>query len=141
MRFDAALLDHPLVTADRAALRLAREACEQQLEALGPSVDVLNRVRQLLPGDAGGYRSLAAVARLMHVSERTLKRRLADRRESYSGLLDEHRHAQALALLAEGAQSIEQIADRLGYSDAANFTRAFRRWTGGPPNRRRSKRA
>jgi AraC-like DNA-binding protein len=66
------------------------------------------------------------------MAERTLKRKLAEQGTSYTELLDRQRHTRALELLRTDA-TIEQVADRLGYSDAANFTRAFRRWTGKSP--------
>ncbi|HKP55781.1 MAG TPA: AraC family transcriptional regulator [Polyangiales bacterium] len=47
-------------------------------------------------------------------------------------MLDRVRHTRALELLRSEA-SIDEAADRLGYTDAANFTRAFRRWTGKSP--------
>jgi AraC-like DNA-binding protein len=74
----------------------------------------------------------AEVARGLGMSERTLKRKLAEQGTSYSELLDRERHSQAVELL-RGAASIDDVAERLGYSDAANFTRAFRRWTGRSP--------
>jgi AraC-like DNA-binding protein len=139
MRFDRELLDQPLVTADRAASAVARQELERQLALIGPPTDVLERVKQFLGDTGGGYRSIAGVAKLMHVSERTLKRRLAERGETFSKLLEAERHARAMQLLRVGTLSVEEIADRLGYSDAANFTRAFRRWTGKTPLRSRKR--
>jgi AraC-like DNA-binding protein len=66
------------------------------------------------------------------MSERTLKRRLAEQNTSYTELLDAARRTRALELLGSSV-SIEEVSARLGYSDAANFTRAFRRWTGQSP--------
>jgi AraC-like DNA-binding protein len=66
------------------------------------------------------------------MGERTLKRRLAEQETSYTELLDHARHARALELL-RGDTSAEEVSSQLGYSDAANFTRAFRRWTGKSP--------
>lgn len=63
------------------------------------------------------------------MAERTFKRRLAEQRTWYSELLARARRTRALELLRSDV-SIEELAARLGYSDPANFTRAFRRWTG-----------
>jgi len=131
--FDAALLDLRLPMADRVALRLAREQCQRELEAIGHDGRLVSMVRSLIAPRRGGFRSLEEVACLLHVSVRTLKRRLAARGTSYSALLDEARRDRALILLGSGMLSVEQVADQLGYSNAANFARAFRRLTGTTP--------
>jgi AraC-like DNA-binding protein len=130
--FAASVLELPLDMADPVATQLAREQCERELRALGRDDGVVARVRQLMPLPRG-FRSLEEVAQSTHVSPRTLKRRLADRGTSYSTLLDELRKERALLLLGDGSLSLDEVAERLGYSDVANFTRAFRRWTGKTP--------
>jgi len=91
-----------------------------------------------LPSDAG-FRTLDQVAERMHVSVRTLKRRLAEHDTSYSALLDEARRDRATHLLRAGELGVDEIGARLGYSDPANFARAFRRWTGISPRAFRKK--
>jgi len=130
--FASSVLDLPLEMADPVAMALAREQCEREMQALGRDDRTVARVRELLPLPEG-FRSLEDIAQLLGVSVRTLKRRLADGNTSYSALLDELRQERALLLLRDGNLSREQIAERLGYSDAANFNRAFRRWTGKTP--------
>ncbi|NUQ74283.1 MAG: AraC family transcriptional regulator [Polyangiaceae bacterium] len=131
--FDASVLNLPLVMADPAALRLAREQCERELDAHGFTRHFSARTRGFLSVEGGGFRSLDEVAALLHVSPRTLKRRLASEGAAFSDLLDEERRQRALLLLRSPELSLESIADLLGYSDVANFTRAFRRWTGLTP--------
>jgi AraC-like DNA-binding protein len=131
--FDAPQLDLPLVTADPGSLRLAYEQCERSLEALGAEEHVLERVRQLVLRQEGGCRSLEEVATLVHVSPRTLKRRLASQGVTYTDLLDEQRRERALLLLRSPMLSLDDVAAGLGYSDTANFSRAFRRWIGASP--------
>lgn len=140
LTFAAALLTVPLVQADPAALRLARSQCEQELEELKRLGGLLARVEALILPREGGYLSLEELARRTHTSPRTLKRRLKEQGTSYSELLEEARRARATRLLASGS-SIDQIATWLGYSDAANFTRAFRRWTGETPAASRARHA
>jgi AraC-like DNA-binding protein len=130
--FAASVLDLPLDMADPVAMQLAREQCEREMQALGRDDRTAARVRELLPLPEG-FRTLEEIAQMVGVSVRTLKRRLADQGTSYSTLLDELRQERALLLLRDETLSREQIAERLGYSDAANFTRAFRRWTGKTP--------
>lgn len=68
-------------------------------------------------------------AEMAGVSERTLQRRLHDAQVSYRMLLDQVRLEQALTMLRETNTHVTDIAYDLGFSDAAHFTRAFRRWT------------
>lgn len=131
LRFTRALLDRPLITGDPAASRLTLEQCERELAALAPRV--ASRVRALLPAPEGGFRSLDDVARAMHVSARTLKRRLAAEQTSFTALLEQARRARAEELLRAPRRTLDEIAAELGYADAAGFSRAFRRWTGSAP--------
>lgn len=139
MTFDARALDFPLVAPDRAALRLAQEACERQLAELGlQRASLSDRVRKLvLSGER--IRSVEEVARALHVSTRTLKRKLAEEQTSFSDLLELERHERALELLREPDLALDEIASRVGYSNGASFARAFRRWTGDAPARYRAR--
>lgn len=130
LRFDASLLDRPLVTGDPAASRLTLERCERELAELAPRTS--SRVEALLPAQGGGFRSLDEVARACGMSARTLKRRLAGEGTSFRAILDAARRASAEELL-RSPRSLEEIASALGYADVAAFSRAFRRWTGRAP--------
>ncbi len=131
--FDPALLDAPLVSADPAALRLAQEHCERLLASMGSESPVVDRVRRLVLRRDAGVRSFEELAAAVRVSPRTLRRRLADARVSFSTLLDEARRDRALQLLRSRTVSTKDVAERVGYSNVANFMRAFRRWTGQTP--------
>ncbi|MNN73137.1 HTH-type transcriptional regulator VirS [compost metagenome] len=52
---------------------------------------------------------------------------------TFSQLLDQAREAQALVLLANPTLSLEQVADKLGFSSASSLVRAFRRWQNNTP--------
>jgi len=132
--FDAAYLELPLVMADATASRIALEQCERELAALGEHAQLAGRVRRFIDEFDKGVPSLEDVASRLHVSTRTLKRQLAQQGTSFSDILDDIREQKALLLLARKDLSVEQVADRLGYSDVANFTRAFKRWTGQTPS-------
>lgn len=79
--------------------------------------------------------SLKAMAGRVGVSARTLQRRLKYCGVEFEELLDETRRSEAIRLIREGGHSMTEIAYRVGYSDPAHFTRAFRRWTGMAPSR------
>jgi AraC-like DNA-binding protein len=131
--FDEAVLDLPLVMADKGALALARAECERDLAALGFARSAAGRVRELCARRSGGLPSLDEAASALALSSRTLKRRLAEEGTGFGAILDEQRKDRALLLLRSGELSVEAVAERVGYSDVANFTRAFRRWTGATP--------
>lgn len=69
----------------------------------------------------------------INVSERTLRRRLAQRETSFRELRDSTRHARARDLLLNSGMTIADVAQALGYADARSFRRAFKRWTGKLP--------
>lgn len=139
IHFDARALDFPLSTPNRAALRLAQEACERQLADLGLQNDSLAmRVRKLAL-TSEKLRSVDEVARALRVSARTLKRRLAAEQTSFTDLVEIERRERALQLLRMPDLALEEIASRLHYSNAASFARAFRRWTGEAPAQHRAR--
>jgi AraC-like DNA-binding protein len=132
--FSTELLDLPLAMADPAATRLAQEQCERTLAQRAPA-RLATRVRELLgASQRPAVEPLEKVAATFHVSPRTFKRRLAEEGVVFSELLAEASRQRATALLRSGDLSIAEVADRVGYSDLANFTRAFRRWTGMTPS-------
>jgi len=130
--FDAASLDFPLATADRAAMRLARAECEGAFAALEFDSNIGGRVRRALRA-RGTHGGLEGVAADLGLSPRTLSRRLAEQGLSFSDLVDVERRQQAMALLSRPQVSLDDVSDRLGYSTVPNFVRAFRRWTGTTP--------
>jgi AraC-like DNA-binding protein len=132
--FDAASLALPLVQADPVALRLMRDHCERALDALGYQGGFVVRVRRAIWRDGGrGVWSLENVAESLAVSTRTLKRMLAAQGTTFSALLDRERREKAMVLLNASRATLDEIAERLGYSTPSNFGRAFHQWTGTTP--------
>ena len=83
---------------------------------------------------ADGEANIDRVARDMGLSRQTLYRRLKAEAVTFEQLLDELRHRLALRLLREQHLPVKQAAWRLGFSDPAAFSRAFKRWTGTAPS-------
>jgi len=129
--FASRVLDLPLRSADAVATRLAREQCERELAEV-VDAGLPSRIRTLL-SEAAGSRSLEDVAKQLHISPRTIKRKLAERGTTFSEIRDDLRRQRALLLLDNRELSIGDVAARLGYSELPNFTRAFRKWTGKTP--------
>lgn len=113
----------------------AAAACSAELGRLALRETYGARVRRLLlEQGTGGFPSLPTTARLLNLTPRTLHRHLEAEGTSYRALLDDIRLRLALQHLRSGRLGVEETAWALGYSDPANFRRAFRRWTGGPPS-------
>jgi AraC-like DNA-binding protein len=102
---------------DRGNGQLRREVV-QSLEVMLPSGDV----------------SIERIAGELGLSRQTLYRRLKAEGVTFEQLLDELRHRVALKLLREQHLPVKQAAWRLGFSDPAAFSRAFKRWTGTNPS-------
>jgi AraC-like DNA-binding protein len=77
------------------------------------------------------------VARRLNLSARTLHRRLGEEGVAFRQVLDETRHTLAVELLARPELSTAAVAERLGFSSARSFHRAFARWTDTSPRGRR----
>lgn len=100
-----------------------------------PTGNLVEFIRlQLAATQGSSTPTLAQLASLAAMSERTLRRRLQQHRTSYNQLLRSHREAIARSLLADATVLIEDIAEQAGYSEAANFRQAFKRWQGCAPS-------
>src|SRR5262249_47336207 len=80
-----------------------------------------------------GSAALATAAEATQMSERSLQRRLAERGLRFAQLVDDVRFESARRLLRDPGVKIVEVSAELGYTDSANFTRAFRRWSGVSP--------
>ena len=89
--------------------------------------------RHLEPLLASGPLGIDSVARELGYSRQTLYRRLKAEGVTYEVVLDTLRQRLALRLLREEGLSVKETAWRLGFSDPAAFSRAFKRWTGSSP--------
>jgi AraC-like DNA-binding protein len=127
-RAPADVLELPLSLADPAAFEEAARICQRELERLAESETLGARVRRLLLAKQNGFPSLQVTARLFHMTPRTLHRRLVDEGTSYRALLESVRHTLAVEHLKSGRMGMDELAYRLGYTDQANFRRAFKRW-------------
>lgn len=131
---DAHWLDVPLPGRNPLARRQAEEVCREQLASVrGANPEIVTAVTRWLRMQADGPVRIEAAARALNLSERSLRRRLNDADTSFSALHDRVRSERAMALLHGGALSIADIGAALGFSDAREFRRAFKRWTGLAP--------
>lgn len=129
--FAANVLDKPIITANAANYHQALRICQQQLEELERQTvqhslahQVYNYLEKRLPVSI----PLHEVATHFSLSERHLRRKLAQEQHSFQQIKQRvlFKHAQKLLL---EQQSIEMISEALGFSEAREFRRAFKRWT------------
>ncbi len=94
---------------------------------------LVRRVRELLRRSAGEVRTAGDVARRLHVSVRTLHRRIREEGSSLQALKDEARRDRAVELLSRGRRSVKEVSWAVGFRSEKSFSRAFRGWTGRSP--------
>ena len=94
------------------------------------TMQVRKRIIEQLPD---GTPNQATIADSLHVSLRSLQRRLKDEDTNYKELLESTRQELALHYIRQSHRSIGEITYLLGFSEPGNFTRAFKRWTGRTP--------
>jgi AraC-like DNA-binding protein len=87
-------------------------------------------LKQLLAGQRPGIQDLA---RELHLSTRTLQRRLTEQGITFQRLLDEARRELARHYLLHSSRELNETAYLLGYEDANSFFRAFHHWEGTTP--------
>jgi len=102
--------------------------------------DIANAIRQIINTYAVVARiEIEEVARLTDMSVRTLQRQLKRNGLKFNDLLNQAKFEHAEQMLSDPKMSIKVVAESLGYSDPAHFTRAFRRWSGLSPTGYRKK--
>jgi AraC-like DNA-binding protein len=137
--FRTAWLDQPARLGNKTTYPMIVALCDDLLKDLKSRIGVAGEIRALLLRDISNPPTLAAVAELLEVSDRSLRRQLREQGISFRGLLDELRMQIALKYLRTTKLANEDIALALGFSDSANFRRAFRRWTNKSPSEIRTK--
>ncbi|EXI81668.1 MAG: Virulence-regulating protein VirS [Candidatus Accumulibacter appositus] len=131
--FSANLLDWP-IRRDEASLQTFLDGAPGKLTTLyRRDREMVLRVRNTLRDALPSSPSLASVAHQLHLSPRTLHRRLEEEGSSFQATKDALRRDLAISSLAKTRQALAQIAAELGFADTAAFYRAFVRWTGMAP--------
>ena len=116
-----------------------REVCQQFLVDLAHSGCTATIVRRTLVEQMPWrFPTIEAMATALAMHPRTLRRRLESDGTTFKDLLSEVRRRLAIEYLRKTKMTTEEIASRLGYSDAANFRHAFTRWTGKTPHEYRT---
>ncbi len=139
MVFKKKLLDVPQPTADPLVFAVARRQCESSLAKLIRGRDLVDQVEGILLASGRQFPSIAVVAERLTMSERSLQRRFGELGTSYREITNRIRHQLATELLQSTELPIQEIAYLLGYTEAANFSLAFKQIAGVSPSSLRAK--
>jgi AraC-like DNA-binding protein len=127
-------LDVHIPSADPDLGRVLASSAATILAAQADELRLGDRVRPWLTHHLVGEQPIATrLAAAMHMSARSLRRKLAEEGTSLRDLMDEVRHERAIALLEAGRWNLERVALEVGFASASAFGRAFRKWTGRSP--------
>ncbi|SFN40855.1 AraC family transcriptional regulator [Variovorax sp. OV329] len=132
-QFDAALLALPLPNANPMMAGVCAEFCARMLESVEAEPEVVRAIKEACLASPSALPGVHEMAARLHLSPRTLHRRLEDAGTSYQAIADGIRQRLAAELLEQTDVGMDEIAERVGFSDVSNFRKAFRKWTGRTP--------
>ena len=133
LHFDTLLLDGPIRQDQKSLAEFMRRAPGDWLFNSFPERLISHGVREHLQTRLNCAAAIEDVALALHVSVRTLSRRLRDEETSFQSIKDELRRDVAIERLTKTAVPIAVIAAELGFDSSATFHRAFKSWTGSTP--------
>jgi AraC-like DNA-binding protein len=143
MIFRASDAERLFVTRNAELLGMLAPQFEEELKERDSDENFIERVCIAIQQKLTGRRpTIEDIADALHVSSRTLQRRLQDEGSSFQRVLEDARHQLARHYLNNSVLELNEAAYLLGYEDSNSFVRAFRTWEGVPPARwRESQRA
>jgi len=127
--FDAAWVDGEPKLGNEITYTMVLKLCDELLEKMRLHIGPASEVRKILLVNVRRPTSLNDVAKHLHLTARTLRRKLRENNMSFRRVKDELKMEVAIKYLRDTDLTIDDMADVLGFSDAANFRRAFQRWT------------
>ncbi|MCE7922520.1 MAG: AraC family transcriptional regulator [Haliscomenobacteraceae bacterium CHB4] len=114
--------------------KVFKELLEKAIARSGTAVSIANDVRRvILQKFISTIPQLPEVAELLHVSPRTLQRRLKDEGVTFQGIVESVKSEMAIGMLKKPGLTVNEIAYKLGYMEPNVFRRAFKKWTGRSP--------
>lgn len=138
VRFERSAAGKAPLTANEKIFSLADQQCRSMLNELNSEANLVERIYNYLLQSPWDFPSQETIANQLSMSMRTLRRRLSELDTDYQTLVDAVKATLAKKYLLETEWSVHAIGEMLGYSEATNFKRAFKRWTGVTPTDYRS---
>ena len=132
--FDAGVLDCPCPNANPITAQVCQQCCGRVIEEYPEEADLPRRIRSACMNSGDPFPAAEDIAKRLGLSLRTMHRRLAQSGTTYRSVLDGMRQRVATELLQNTHLSIDQVAKRVGFSDATSFRKAFVKWTRHPPS-------
>ncbi|MAS93717.1 MAG: AraC family transcriptional regulator [Verrucomicrobiales bacterium] len=127
-------LDLPFITYNEELVKLLSEQLDQEIEAREAELGVREQVKRALKHSIAGKRpSREEVAKHLHLSLRTLQRRLQEAGVTFKQLVQDTRADLARQYLTDRSLELSEVAFLLGYEDPNSFIRAFQDWEGTSP--------
>ncbi len=133
IRFPKEILARRPYLANPLASTMLQATCDGMLAELEASLGFAGKVYRTLSNLRNPGAGMKAVAAALKMNDRTLRRRLADEGTCFSTIADNLKYGVATQHLKNSGISVEQVAAMTGFSDPANFRRAFIRWTSMSP--------
>jgi len=112
--------------------------CEALLHEQNRAISFLEEVTGIVRQSIRKIPAQEEIAKQLHLSTRTLRRRLKEEGTSYNQVVDSTKKSIALDLVENSTLSVSLVAESLGYFETTNFNRAFKRWTGMSPTEYRN---
>lgn len=137
---DRRWLDTPMGAHNPTSARQVLALCREQMPAERPDSAVVAAVDNLLRLQVADSPRLVDIAAELHLAERTLRRHLQGAGTSWQQLHDRVRREVAETMLRRPGARIAEVGVAIGFQDAREFRRAFRRWTGKAPSEVRERR-
>lgn len=132
-------VDKSLLTGNRELSHSNEQILAGHLASIDKN-DLVSQVEKIIAQQLpSGEIKEAKVASLLNLSERTLQRRLTENGASFKQLLEKTRKSLARRYVEDQKLSMGEVAYLLGFSEQANFARAFKRWYGETPTKHRTK--
>jgi AraC-like DNA-binding protein len=123
-------LDVPLPMASATSYQFACQLMQKEADQAGATSVISMAVERLINKGLPHPPDPAQVANSLHMSERTLRRKLAELGVTYQAMVDEARKSRAIELVISSGLGLRELATEAGFSDVRSFRRAFERWTG-----------
>lgn len=131
--FRASDAERPFQASNRELAQSNDHVLESVLQSLRQD-DLVSRVKRAMVDELpSGTPSENRIAKAVSLSARSLQRRLAEQRTSFSDLLAAVRRELAERYVLDHGLPVTEISYMLGFSDLSSFSRAFKRWTGRSP--------
>jgi len=133
--FDRQYLNAPVVRSEDELTKFIRDSPSDLIFRQDYHPTAASRVRRMIEREHESVASVTVddIAKRLSVSAQHLRRLLRDDGTSFREIKEEILRDEAISGLVRGTETVEEISDRLGFSEPSAFRRAFRRWTGSPP--------